>query len=344
MRLGLFQLLFWRVAAVLALTVAMLVLFIHVNYPAPGPFFLRSGPLIGAALIVILAAVAVFPVVAQLRRQLLQLANFSIRVADGELGATMPASGRREIDALIGSLNDMSLRLGQEDQRRRRLLSDVSHELRSPLARVRALAETIGRFPGEASTHLAGIDAEVALMDRLIGDLLQVARFEEQGNLLALQPVPLRDWTAAAFDRQRQRIELAGASCAVSLADGDHSATIDPQRLMQALGNLVENALAAVNGRADPRISLSLAVTVDGWVIAVADNGRGIPAADLPFLFDRFYRVQAHRDRRTGGAGLGLSLVQAIVLAHRGQARVDSTEGQGSVVTMAFAFDAPSVS
>jgi signal transduction histidine kinase len=303
----------------------------------PAPFLLRNGALIGLAMIVLLASAAVFPFVRQLRRQFERLADFARRVAGGELGATLPFSGRREVDALIVSLNDMSCRLQHEEQRKHRLLSDVSHELRSPLARLHALADTIGRHPAEASIHLAGIGVEVALMDRLIGDLLQTARLEEQGaTLLRLEPVALGAWAPAVFDRQRNRIEAAGVCCRVSIAAADATARIDAQRLTQALGNLVENAISATSGCRDPAIELSLSVGQCEWSLAVGDNGRGIPAPALPFLFDRFFRVETDRDRRSGGTGLGLSLVRAITCAHGGRPNVESRDGAGTTVALVF--------
>jgi signal transduction histidine kinase len=306
------------------------------THEAPTSYPWSLGLLVGAGLIVVLATAAVYPVVSGVRRTFAQLSALARRVADGEFGATLKFSGKREFDDLIRALNDMSVRLEREEQRKRRLLTDVSHELRSPLARLRALTDTIGRRPREARDYLAGVEAEIALMDRLIGDLLRTARFEEGDAALHRETIDLGDWAQDAFDRLRTRIEGAHRRCDLSIADGSIQAFVDPQRLVQAFGNLVENAITATSDTPDAVIELRLTHNHTSWSLVVADNGRGIPEADLPFLFDRFFRVESHRDRRTGGVGLGLSLVKAITEAHGGRPAVSSREGEGTVVTLSF--------
>lgn len=304
--------------------------------PAPYPRYLPWGLLLGGLLIAVLAAAVVYPVMRGLRREFERLSDLARRVADGEYGAALTLSGRRELDALILALNEMSRRLAQADGRRRRLTTDISHELRSPLARMRALSETIVRHPGEVSDHVGALEAEIALIDRLVEDLLQTARLEE-GQSLKIEVVDLGAWGADAFNRMAQRLEMAGVTATCTIAGAEGAATaIDPQRMVQALGNLVENAVNATRDRPDAAVDLSLRAHPEGWSLAVADNGPGVPAQDLPFLFDRFFRVEDHRGRDSGGVGLGLGLVKAIAEAHGGAVTIENRPEGGALATLSF--------
>jgi signal transduction histidine kinase len=282
-----------------------------------------------------LAALLIWPPVRDLTAAFRRLSDLAARVAGGHFGETLEPPRQRELAGLVLSFNDMSQALRDAEVRQRRLLADVSHELRSPLGRLRALGETIARRPEQAAPHLAQMDAEIALMDRLIGDILEAARVEEGAVPLAPQPVALADWARDAFARLSPRVEQAGIAVEVSV-EGDRTVGIDAGRLFQALGNLVDNAVTATQGRQDARIALGLQADDAGWRVSVADNGRGIPAADLPHVFDRFYRVDRHRGRGTGGAGLGLSIARALVAAQGGRLTMDSVVDQGTTATMVF--------
>ncbi|MDE1150451.1 MAG: HAMP domain-containing sensor histidine kinase [Azospirillaceae bacterium] len=288
---------------------------------------------------VLLAAIIVWSPVRTLTRAFRALSDLAGRVAGGHFGQTLAPPRQRELAGLVTSFNDMSLALRDSELRQRRLVADVSHELRSPLARLRALGETVARRPQEASPHLAQMDAEIALMDRLIGDILDAATVAEGAVPSARKPVVLADWARDAFARSRQRLEQTGVRVAMTLAvSADRVVSVDPQRLLQALGNLVENAAAAVHGRPDPIVHLALAAEEEGWRLTVTDNGRGIPAADLPYVFDRFYRVERHRG--IGGTGLGLSIVRALVVAQGGRVSLDSVVDGGTTATLSFPWDA----
>ena len=291
---------------------------------------------LAVASILLLSALIFYPMVRGLRRQFGQLRSLAREVADGRFGATLDSTRQRDLAPLVAAFNDMSLRLHDEDQRKRQLIIDVSHELRSPMARLRALGETIARRPEQAAPFLQQLDAEIALMDRLVGDMLDATRFAEGRAALALQRCDLGGWVQDACARQRGRIEAAGVRCELQLAATTLEVEIDAQRLMQALGNLVENALQAVRGQSEASVVLAFEVSGLVWSLQVADNGRGIPPDELPRVFDRFYRVERDRGRATGGVGLGLAICKAIVEGHGGRITMHSTPGQGTQVVMAF--------
>ncbi len=311
--------------------------------PAPRVYFiaLHWQFLVSALLIAVLAAAAVYPLTNSLTQTFRKLSAGAERVAAGQFGAPLEAKGARELEALVTSFNAMSLQLQEEDTRRGRLIADVSHELRSPMGRIRALAETLARHPDEVAPVVAQMEGEIALMDRLVADMLQIVRLDADRNAVALQAVAIKSWARDAFERLRARVEQAGVAFHADVAGEEFTAAIDPQRLVQALGNLVENALAAIAGGSDGVIAIALASSANEWTLSVTDNGRGIPNEHLPRVFDRFFRIQEDRGRASGGAGLGLSIVKAIVTAHGGRIEIDSEEGAGTKVQMIFPTQIP---
>jgi signal transduction histidine kinase len=282
------------------------------------------------------AGAVLYPLVRELTVSFEHLSRVARQVAGGQFGETLEPPRQRELADLVTSFNNMSLRLRDAEARQTRLIADVSHELRSPLGRLRALAETIARRPTEAPPYLSQMDSEISLLDRLVGDLLDMTRFDAGEAALQIERVSLLPWAQDAFVRSRNRIEQHGVLALTHLPVSDIEVMIDPQRLLQALSNLVENAIVATLERESARVELSLLASEASWRLSVSDNGRGIPADDLPFVFDRFFRVEKHRGRRTGGAGLGLSIARAIVVAQGGEVAIDSTIDLGTTVCLTF--------
>jgi signal transduction histidine kinase len=282
------------------------------------------------------AGAVLYPLVRELTHSFERLSRVARQVAGGQFGETLEPPRQRELADLVASFNNMSLRLRDAEARQNRLIADVSHELRSPLGRLRALAETITRRPTEAPPYLAQMDSEISLLDRLVGDLLDMARFDAGEAALQIERVALLPWAQDAFVRSRSRIEQHGVLALTQLPVSDIEVMIDPQRLLQAFSNLVENAIVATLERESARIELNLLVSAASWCLSVTDNGRGIPADDLPFVFDRFFRVEKHRGRRTGGAGLGLSIARATVIAQGGEVIIDSAVDLGTTVRLSF--------
>jgi signal transduction histidine kinase len=282
------------------------------------------------------AGAVLYPLVRELTVSFARLSRVARQVAGGQFGETLQPPRQRELAGLVASFNNMSLRLRDAEARQNRLIADVSHELRSPLGRLRALAETISRRPAEAPPYLSQMDSEISLLDRLVGDLLDMARFDAGEAALQIERIALLPWAQDAFVRSRNRIEQHGVLALTQLPVSDIEVMIDPQRLLQAFSNLVENAIVATLERESARIELNLLVSAASWCLSVTDNGRGIPADDLPFVFDRFFRVERHRGRRTGGAGLGLSIARATVIAQGGEVAIDSAPDLGTTVRLTF--------
>jgi signal transduction histidine kinase len=289
------------------------------------------------------AALVLYPLVRQLTRNIEALSLAARDIADRHFGATLQPPRQRELAGLVGSFNDMSQRLARADQQQKRLISDVSHELRSPLGRLRALGETIARRPEAATPYLRQIDQEIALLDRLVGDMLEMARVDGDGDWLKLGPVCVSDWAEDAFARCAERARSAGLDVEIEISPSSRTLVLDAERLLQALGNLVDNAIAAVQGRPNPAVRLTHWVAEDAWGISVADNGCGIAADHLAHLFDRFYRVESHRGHRSG-VGLGLSICRAIIEAHGGSIVIESRLGEGSAASWRVPLADPTLS
>ena len=290
------------------------------------------GLLLTGILLAMVAAGVMYPFVRSMTNSLSRLSSLASRVAEGHFGETLPEKGNRDIATLIASFNGMSSQLRAAEQQNERLLSDVSHELRSPLARLAALVDTIKRHPDEVEELSVQISREVDLMDRLIDDVLKSSRIEAPQTQLELEQLDANKWASDAAGQLRNHIEGVGCRFNAQVSALPANAAIDAQRLMQVLGNLTDNALTAMVNVTNPKIDLQTDCSGNDWVCRVTDNGKGIAAADLPFLFDRFYRVDHGRDRTKGGAGLGLSICQAIVEAHGGRISITSEITKGTCV------------
>lgn len=255
-------------------------------------------------------------------------------IASGQLDERVPEGPpTSELGQLARSFNIMLDRIQEAfrhrdevEDRLRRFVADASHELRTPVAAVSAYAELFNRGarqrPEDLARVMRGIQGETARMRRLVEDLMLLARLDE-GRPLEAVPVELVSLAAEAAETSR----AVGPEWPVELsAKHPIEALGDPLRLREVLDNLLGN----VRAHTPPGTRTRIAVGMDGrWAtIQVADNGPGMPADQRARVFQRFYRADASRSRHTGGAGLGLAIVQAIVAALQGRVEVaDSPEG-----------------
>ena len=273
------------------------------------------------------------------RRRLRSLETAARKLGAGDLTARAPDRGGDEIAAVASAFNamagDLSARaeaLAASDRIRRQLLADVSHELTTPVTAMRGYLETL-TMPELAldeatrGRYLRIISDETNRLERLIGELLDLARLDDGGGSLHVERVPVAD----LFDRVTARHEHAAQSAGVvldtAIEPGAAQVDGDRDRLEQALQNLAANAI-----RYAPRGStLRLAAKpVEGGVaLSVEDEGaEGIATEHLPHIFDRFYKADASRVGVNGGSGLGLSIVKAIVERHGGTISVVSRPGR----------------
>lgn len=251
------------------------------------------------------------------------------RIERGDLAERIPsAPAEDELGKLTVTLNEMIASLESAFRREQRFSADASHELRTPVAVIRAYAENLCAQPGlsaEARSSAQTILLECGRMQKLIEQLLTLTRAQE--GRYELHPEPL--CVADVFEGvQSAMSELASAKQLTITCDAPEDIIIlaDQSLLSQLLVNLVENALKY--GRPRGHVALCARSAADGVQLSVQDDGAGIAAADIPHIFERFYRADAARDR--SGCGLGLAIAQWIVQAHGGSIDVQSTPGTGT--------------
>ena len=287
-----------------------------------------------------LASLAVFrPAHSRLRD--LELA--ARRFGEGDRTARAPDRGGDEVAAVARAFNRMAdeaaareTALVDADRARRQLLADVTHELRTPLTAIRGYAETLS-LPAFAPASADGrrfvriVDVEAQRLERLVNDLLDLARLDAGGGNLERETVSLGSLFARVVDRHGPAAATAGVTLETAVAPGADVVTGDARRLEQVLQNLTANAL-----RHTPRggrVRLEARSEGAGLAISVSDTGEGIAAEHLPHVFDRFYKVDPAR-ADAGGTGLGLSIVKAIVERHGGTVAVASTTAAGTTFTV----------
>ncbi|GAA3500543.1 hypothetical protein GCM10019016_076490 [Streptomyces prasinosporus] len=253
-------------------------------------------------------------------------------LGEGDLERRVPVSGRDEIAQLGGAFNRMADSLQAGEERQRRLIGDIAHELRTPLANLRGYLEALRDGVVEPTPDLlASLHEEAMLQQRIVDDLQDLALAEAGALTYHPTEVDLRELLETGRTAHRAQAEAAGVALELE-APRPVFVTADPDRLRQVVGNLVGNALRATP--AGGSVTLALIPRGELAVVEVRDTGKGIAAKDLPHLFDRFWRADASRGRATGGSGLGLSIARQIVTDHRGTIEVRSTLGTGTTFTV----------
>lgn len=232
-----------------------------------------------------------------------------------------------EIAQLVQAVNHMSYMLNEQENIRKRLTSDVAHELRTPVANVSANIEAMVEGALEPdNARLESCYNELLRITDIISDLEKLRQIENEKLVLERTSVDVKELCESVIQAFKAQLESKQISCTVN---ADHvSLMADRNRLYQVMANLISNAIKYTqNGGC---INVDVVDNKDFVAISVKDNGIGINESDLPFIFERFYRTDKSRNRTTGGAGIGLAIVKAIVLAHGGEVSVESEEGVGS--------------
>ncbi|WP_207931184.1 ATP-binding protein [Streptomyces sp. 8K308] len=274
-------------------------------------------------------------------RPILALTGAVHRMEAGDRSARVPVRGNDEVTRLADAFNAMAAAIEANDQQRRALVSDVAHELRTPLANVRSHLEAAEDGVMPLDTELIrSLTEEAALLERLVSDLQDLALAD--AGMLRVHPEErdAADLAGQAVAAHRARAEASGVAVRVVGPDEPVPVYADPARLRQALGNLVANAVT--HTAAGGRVEVGVRRAADEVVLTVTDTGRGIAPEHLPHVFDRFYRADPSRSRSTGGSGLGLAITRHLVEAHDGRVEASSTPGRGSVFTIRLPYAAPS--
>nr|WP_274036032.1 HAMP domain-containing sensor histidine kinase [Streptomyces sp. MMBL 11-1] len=297
-----------------------------------------------AALVLALTVGASVFAGARLVRPLHALTGAAQRMRDGERPESVPVSGDDEVGRLAAAFNDMSAHRARLEEQRKAMVSDVAHELRTPLSNIRGWLEAAQDGLADPDpAFVSSLLEEAVLLQHIIDDLQDLAAADAGELRLRPEPVGAGELLSQVAAAHQARAENAGVTLAVEATAPDLALRADPVRLRQAVGNLVSNAV-----RHTPeggRVTLRASTSEEGGgtvLVEVADTGSGIPPEDLPHVFDRFWRAEKSRSRRTGGSGLGLAIVRKLVEAHGGTVDATSVEGEGSAFVLRLPGTAPS--
>ncbi len=282
------------------------------------------------ALFVVAVLLTSYAVLRHLMRPLRLLGDGVARLSEGELGVVVPVRSRDEFGALTEAFNRMVRRVREMILARDQLLLDVSHELRSPLTRMKVALELLPE-----DSHRERMAGDVAEMEAMLAELLELERLRDgRGLRLARQDlVAIARQVVGSFAARPPGVRLSTDAPALAL-------DLDAAKICTVLGNLLDNA--AKYSLPDSRpIEVSIAHDAAAVTVRVSDDGPGISAADQPALFEPFFRVDRSRSRKTGGYGLGLSICKRIVEAHGGTISVESAGGRGTTFLLRFPLPAP---
>lgn len=304
--------------------------------PAEEAFATRTNRalLIGALGATAVALVLAIILARTLTRPLQELAIASRQIARGNLEQEVPVRTQDELGELAIAFNQMSADLSHANQARRQMTADVAHDLGTPLTVLSGYLEVMGDgtlAPTPARLHM--MHQEVDVLKRLVADLRTLSLTDAGQLILQKEPVIIDDLLVQVQMAYAHQSAQQDVTIEVETAVSQIEIELDLARMRQALDNLVSNALRYTP--AGGTITLASApLAAGGPRIVISDTGSGIPAADLPHVFDRFYRGDRSRQEGQGQSGLGLAIARSLVEAHDGNISVASTQGTGTTFTI----------
>lgn len=270
-----------------------------------------------------------------LTRPIVSLTRSIQRMGRGDFSVRVPIAGSGELRRLSETFNTMSEKLEMLDQSRNQFVSNASHELKTPLATMKILLESIIYQPDmdqEMRTEfLTDINKEIDRLNMVIGDLLTLVSMDSKTMRLNRSTFSFAQLVSDTAKRLNLVLEKRDQELKLQLSDRCEMYA-DSAKLTQVIYNLLENASKYTQEGGTIRVRLIRSGR--DAVLTVSDNGPGIPKEDQAHIFDRFYRVDKARSRETGGTGLGLSIVHQMVIMHGGTVSVDSEEGNGTTFTV----------
>ena len=285
---------------------------------------------IGAAVGLVLGALAAWWLLRRLLRPLERLTEASRAIAAGDLAARVPAAPDPELQRLADAFNQMAASLERVEQLRRTLVEDVAHELRTPLTSLQGYTEAMADGVVEPTpAMLRTVNEEIVRLSRLVTGLDQLARGGHAEPRQALAEVDLARIVQRAV--QIHAPELASRRISVRVEDAASLPNLlaEPDAIGQVVSNLMRNAARYTDDGGDIVVRLREEA---GWVrCSIENTGAEIPPADLPFIWERLYRVDPSRARASGGAGIGLAIVRQVIEAHGGQVGASSEHGRTEI-------------
>ncbi len=280
----------------------------------------------------------------QIIKPLRKLTRGAQTLADGQLGHRVAVSSGDEIGELAESFNKMASYLEKSEQSRRRLINDIAHELRTPLTVIEGTVNGIidGVFEPDQE-HLGNIKGQSELLAQLINELKDISLAESGQLKLEITDVDVAEMIRQKVEQMGVMAREKGISLDAEVGKYSLEIKADSMRLEQIITNLLTNAIRHTAYGGKVTVSVGQAglengnkLPVSHLLLKVSDTGEGIPSKHLPFIFERFYRVQPSRGKSEGGTGLGLAIVKQMVEAHKGKVWAESQPGKGSTFYVAL--------
>lgn len=297
---------------------------LQILFKAIGLFFIWGG-LIAVAI----ALVITFFLARRILAPVKALTSAAKQLGRGDFSQRVHVQDRGELGELANTFNSMAGDLERAEQLRHNMVADVAHELRTPLSNIKGYLEAIGDGVIKPDPEtVRSLDEEAALLSRLVDDLQELSLAEAGELKLVCKAQNIGELIKQTVDGLQAQTMAKGLSVSIDLRDKLPLVNIDSHRISQVLRNLLENA--AAHGAKGDTVTVTARQQDDYLEVDVTDTGEGIPAEDLPNIFERFYRVDKSRARATGGTGLGLTIAKRLVEAHGGKIEVQSEVGKGS--------------
>ena len=282
---------------------------------------IMSSAAIAAIIALVIGAVLFFQITSPLQK----LKQAAASIAGGNLDQRVEIRSKDELGELGVAFNHMAESLTKAEQQRQHMMADVAHELRTPLAAIQGTLEGIqdGILPMDQE-QMDALVAETSLLNRLVGDLRLLSLAEAGALKLEFQEVEVNALVRQVVDRAAPLAAQKGIAIQYDLPEQSLLARMDSDRMTMVLNNLIANALRYTPSGGTVRIHLTVPNANHEMEISVEDSGTGIEPDSLPYVFDRFYRVERSRTRASGGSGLGLAIVKQLVEAHGGKVKAES--------------------
>lgn len=298
---------------------------LQILFQAIGRFFIWGG-LVAIVIALVITAFLSQRILSPVRA----LTSAAKKLGQGDFSQRVGIADKSEVGELGQAFDAMAENLERTEQLRKNMVADIAHELRTPLSNIKGYLEAVtdGVMEPDADT-IRKLNEEAALLARLVDDLQELSLAEAGTLKLVCQAEDITDLINQTVAAVQPRAMAKGLTIRSELPEKLLLVNIDADRISQVLRNLLVNAIAYTDAGGTITVS---ARSLDSQTleVSVSDTGQGIPATELPFIFERFYRVDKSRTRATGGSGLGLTIAKRLVEAHGGKIKAESEPGQGS--------------
>ncbi|CAH0343804.1 ATP-binding protein [Bacillus sp. CECT 9360] len=292
--------------------------------------------LLASILIMFFMFITIFLLSKALTRPLILMKEATTKLSNGDFSVSVPVRSNDELGELAQSIQTLANELNYVKQQRNEFLASISHELRTPLTYIKGYANIAKRTDlgvQGRTQYLDIIHEESERLNRLLEELFDLARMDQNTFTITKKRVHLYPFLHSVYEKVLPAFKNKGIQLMLD-CDNDLFIDLDPARFEQVLLNILDNALKYSK---EGTVTTIQAFTKDGNVqIAITDQGMGIPYDDIPYVFDRLYRVEKSRSRETGGYGLGLAIAKQLVAVHGGTISVESSVGRGTRFRITF--------